>query len=68
MSVISIRVSEQEKALLARRAKEAGISAGALLRQLLNAAPLSTAGELLAEMEQLMKDEKRADLQIRRKS
>lgn len=66
MSVISIRVSEKEKALLARRAKEAGISSGALLRQLLNAAPLSTAAELLAEMEPLMKDEKRSGLRIRR--
>lgn len=66
MSVISIRISENEKAILARRAKEAGISSGALVRQLLNAAPLATAGELLAEMERLMKAGKRPELRISR--
>ncbi len=53
--------------MLARRAKEAGMSSGAMVRQLINAAPLTTAGELLAEMEQLMKSEKRLDLRVRRK-
>ena len=67
MSVISIRVSEKEKATLARRAKEAGISSSALVRELLHAAPLSTAGELLAEMERLMKGDKRTELRILRK-
>ena len=68
MSVISIRISEKEKAILARRAKEAGISSGALVRQLLNTAPLATAGELLAEMERLMNGNKRSELRIVRKS
>ena len=67
MSVISIRVSEKEKALLARRAKREGISSGALVRKLLNAAPLTTAGELHAEMERLMMGEKHSDLRISRK-
>ena len=67
MSVISIRISEKEKAVLARRAKEAGISSSALVRQLLNAAPLTTAGELLAEMERLMKGNKRTELRVSRK-
>ena len=66
MSVISIRLSAEEKAMLARKAKEAGISSSAMARQLLNAAPLTTAGELLAEMERLMKSNKRSQLRVSR--
>ena len=68
MKVLSIRVSEQEKAMLVRRAKAAGVSSGALVRQLINAAPLTTAAELLAEMEELMQNPHSSALRIRRQS
>ena len=66
MKVLSIRVSEQEKAMLHQRAKAAGVSSGALVRQLINAAPLTTAAGLLAEMEGLMRDPRASELRIRR--
>ena len=48
MSVLTVRISEEEKARLARRAKTAGITAGALVRKLIGEKPLGTAAELLA--------------------
>jgi len=56
MTVLTVRVSEKEKARLARRAKAAGVSSGALVRQLINQRPLETAADLLAEIEQFMGD------------
>ena len=66
MKVLSIRVSEKERSLLVQRAKAAGVSSGALVRQLINATPFTTADELLAEMEHLMGDPRQAELRIRR--
>ena len=54
--------------MLVRRAKAAGVSSGALVRQLINAAPLTTAAELLAEMEELMQNPQSSALRIRRQS
>lgn len=56
MSVLTIRISEKEKADLARRAKECGLSIGALVRQMISEAPFRTAAELLEELEQRMGD------------
>ena len=64
MPVLTVRISEQEQAQLAARAQKAGVSAGALVRRLLNEAPLTTAEELLKELESHMGDTK---LRIRRK-
>ncbi len=64
MSVLTIRISEEEKAHLARRAKESGVSAGALVRRLLNESPLTSAEDLLKEMERRMGDR---SLRVRRK-
>ena len=65
MAVVTIRMSEEEKARLARRAKAAGVSSGALVRQLVNEKPLATAADLLAEMDSLM-GEKRLKIQVRK--
>ncbi len=64
MPVLTVRISEKEKALLTERSKKAGISAGALVRRLLNQTPLTTAGELLEEMNRRLGDGK---LRVRRK-
>ena len=64
MSVLTIRISDEEKAQLARRAKESGVSAGALVRCLLNESPLTSAEDLLKEMERRMGDQ---SLRVRRR-
>ena len=65
MTVLTVRVSEAEKARLARRAKSEGLSAGALVRQLISEKPWTTAADLLAEMESLM-GEKRLKVKARK--
>jgi len=47
-----------------RRAKQSGISAGALVRRLLNEHPFTTSAELLKGLEQCMGDK---TLRVRRK-
>lgn len=64
MPVLTVRISEEEKALLAKRSKQEGVTAGALVRQMLNEMPLTTAGELLAEANRRMGDKR---LRVRRK-
>ena len=64
MPVLTVRISEKEKAALAARSKKAGVSAGALVRRLLNQTPLTTAGELLDEMNRRLGDGK---LSVRRR-
>ena len=64
MPVLTVRISETEQAQLARRAKQSGISAGALVRRLLNETPFTTADELLKSLEQRMGD---PSLRIRRR-
>lgn len=58
MPVLTVRISEREKTLLERRAKKSGLTAGALVRQLLNETPLTTAEELLKEMDRRLGDSK----------
>ena len=64
MPVLTVRISEEEKALLAKRSKQEGLTAGALIRRMLNEMPLNTAGELLEEMERRFGDKR---LRVRRK-
>ena len=54
MSVLTVRITEKEKITLARRAKEEGTTAGALVRRMIQERPFTTAGELLSEMEALI--------------
>jgi hypothetical protein len=64
MSVLTIRISKQEKAELARRAKSEGVTTGALVRSMIQKKPFTTAGDLLSEMDSLMGDKR---LAVRRK-
>ena len=54
MSVLAIRISDKQKALLATRAKEAGVSTGALVRDLIKAEPIVTSADLLKEMKAMV--------------
>jgi hypothetical protein len=64
MPVLTVRISDEEKKLLARRAGKAGLSSGALVRQMLREAPLASAAELLDEMNRRLGD---AKLRIKRR-
>ena len=64
MPVLTVRVSEKEKASLERRARRAGVSAGALVRQMLHETPFTTAEELLKEATRRLGDK---TLHIRRR-
>ena len=54
MSVLAIRISDKEKALLAKRVMEAGVSTGVLVRDLIKAEPIVTSADLLKEMNSLL--------------
>ena len=58
MPVLTVRISEKEKAILAQRAEESGVSVEALVRCLINEQPLTTAAALLAEMNRHLGDTK----------
>lgn len=65
MSILSVRLSEEEKAILERRAREEGCSTGALVRKWILEKPLRTSADLLKESEALMGD-KRLSIRKRR--
>lgn len=60
MSILTVRISDEEKAALARRAKAEGITTGALVRRMIQQKPLTTAADLLAEIEGCMGDKRLA--------
>jgi hypothetical protein len=64
MSVLTIRISEKEKAALAKRAKAEGLTTGALVRRMISEQPFATAADLLKEVERRMGDK---SLRIRRR-
>ncbi len=64
MSVLTVRISEKEKAALASRAKSEGTTSGALVRRMIQEKPFTTSSELLAEIHTLMGDHR---LAIKRK-
>jgi ribonuclease BN (tRNA processing enzyme) len=58
MPILTVRISAAEQEQLTRRAKQSGISPGALVRRLLNEHPFTTAAELLKALEQRMGDKR----------
>jgi hypothetical protein len=60
MSILTVRISEEEKALLAKRAKAEGTTTGALVRRLIQEKTFVTSADLLAEMQSLMGDKRLA--------
>jgi hypothetical protein len=65
MPVLTVRISEDEKARIVSRARKAGLTTGALVRELIAAPPFVTAADLLAELESLM-GEKRLRIKPRK--
>jgi len=65
MSILSVRLSDEEKSALQRRAEEEGCTTGALVRRLILEKPIRTAGDLLRETESMMGD-KRLSIRKRR--
>lgn len=65
MPVLTVRLSEKEKTALATRARKAGMTTGALVRELIAESPFVTADDLLKEIESLM-GEKRLKIRHRR--
>jgi predicted DNA-binding protein len=58
MSILTVRLSEEEKSRLARRAKAAGKTAGGLVRELIREEPFVTAQDLLEEIDALLGDKR----------
>ena len=58
MAVLTVRMTDKEKADLDRRAKKAGVSTGGLVRKLLDDRVFNTTDDLLAEMERVMGDKR----------
>lgn len=64
MPVLTIRLTEEEKQILAQRSRKAGVKKATLVRQLIREQPYVTAADVLADMENFHGDER---LRIRRK-
>ena len=60
MSVLTVRISDEEKAALARRAKAEGTTAGALVRRMIAEKQFTTSADLLAEIQTHMGDKRLA--------
>jgi hypothetical protein len=60
MSILTVRISSEEKAALAKRAKSEGTTSGALVRRLIQEKPFTTSADLLAEMQTLLGDKRLA--------
>ena len=56
MAVLTVRMTDKEKADLDRRAKAAGVSTGGYVRQMLEDRVFCTTDDLIQEMENLMGD------------
>jgi hypothetical protein len=51
MPVLTVRLSEEEKRILARRSKRAGMKRASFVRRLIREQPYGTAADLLVDME-----------------
>jgi hypothetical protein len=64
MSILTIRLSDEEARILARRSRKAGLKKATFVRQLIRQEPYETAADLLADMEKHWGD---ARLRVRRR-
>lgn len=58
MSVLTVRLSDKEKALLVKRAQSEGTTTGALVRRLIQEKSFVTAADLLEEMQSSLGDKR----------
>ncbi len=64
MAILTVRLTEDEERLLAKRSKSAGMKKATFVRQLIREEPFITAGDVLEDARQRMGDQR---LRIRRK-
>jgi hypothetical protein len=64
MSVITVRLTEEEGRILERRSRQAGLKRATFVRQLIREQPYGTAADVLLDMEKHWGDER---LRVRRK-
>jgi hypothetical protein len=64
MPVLTIRLTEEERRILERRSRKAGLKRATFVRQLIREQPYGTAADVLLDMEKHWGDER---LRVRRK-
>jgi hypothetical protein len=64
MPVLTVRLTEEEKRILARRSRTAGVKRATFVRQLIREQPYGTAADVLLDMEKHWGDER---LRVRRR-
>jgi hypothetical protein len=64
MSILTVRLTDEEAALLEQRARSAGVKKATLVRQLIRETSFVTAGDVLKDLPKRMGD---ARLRVRRK-
>jgi hypothetical protein len=65
MAILTVRLTNEEERLLARRSRDAGMKKATFVRQLIRDEPFVTAGDVLSDAAQRMGDTR---LRISRKS
>lgn len=58
MSILTVRLTEEEKLILERRSRKAGVRKATFVRQLIRETPFETAGDVLADMEKRSGDKR----------
>jgi hypothetical protein len=56
MARLTVRLTDEEERVLARRARNAGMKKATFIRQLIREEPFTTAGEVLTDAAKLMGD------------
>jgi len=58
MSILTVRLTEEEKRILEERSRKAGVKKATFVRQLIREAPLETARDVLADLEKRIGDKR----------
>ena len=58
MSILTVRLTEEEKRILEQRSRKAGVKKATFIRQLIREAPLETARDVLADLEKRIGDKR----------
>jgi hypothetical protein len=58
MSILTVRLTEEEKRILEQRSRKAGVKKATFVRQLIREAPLETARDVLADLEKRIGDKR----------
>jgi len=58
MSILTVRLTEEERRILEQRSRKAGVKKATFVRQLIREAPLETARDVLADLEKRIGDKR----------